>query len=92
MKKQVLILALATTVYGQESMSLKDAVGLAMQKSKVIEASGASNDAASARIRQARSGLLPKVNYSESWTRSDNPVSSNFSQPQSHQKHNNPGR
>jgi len=74
MNKQLLILALAATVYGQESMSLKDAVGLAMQKSKVIEASSASNDAASARITQARGGFLPKVNYSESWTRSDNPV------------------
>jgi outer membrane protein TolC len=45
-----------------------------MERSKVIEASGASKDAASARITQARSGVLPKVNYSESWARSDNPV------------------
>ncbi len=55
-------------------MSLKGAVAMAMQSSKVIEASGASNDAALARITQARSGLFPKVNYSESWTRSDNSV------------------
>jgi len=74
MKQHLFLLALASAVYGQEGMSLKDAVGVAMQKSKVIEASTASNDAASARITQARSGFLPKVNYSESLTRSDNPV------------------
>jgi len=74
MKKHLLLFALSIAVYGQEGLSLKEAVSLAMQKSKVIEASGASIDAASARITQAKSGLLPKVNYSESWTRSDNPV------------------
>jgi outer membrane protein TolC len=31
-------------------------------------------EAASARVRQAESGRLPKLNYSESWQRSNNPV------------------
>src|SRR5688572_27087478 len=31
-------------------------------------------NAAETRVARARSGLLPKVNYSESWTRSDNAV------------------
>ena len=39
-----------------------------------MEASVASRDAASARVTEAKGGLLPKVNYSESWARSDNPV------------------
>lgn len=39
-----------------------------------MEASGASKEAMRARVTEARSGFLPKVNYSESWTRSDNPV------------------
>ena len=55
-------------------MSLKDAVRLALDKNKSIEASGAATKAADTGISEARSGLLPKVNYSESWTRSDNPV------------------
>ena len=55
-------------------MSLNDAVRLALGKNKSIEASGAASKAADTRISQARSGLLPKVNYSESWARSDNPV------------------
>ena len=74
MNNKLLIFALAATVEAQEPMSLHDAVGLAMQRSKVVEASSASKDAAAARITQARSGLLPKVNYAESWTRSNNPV------------------
>jgi len=39
-----------------------------------VEASDASRKAAESRIAEARGGNLPKVNYSESWTRSDNPV------------------
>lgn len=74
MNKLPLIFALAVLASGQEAISLKDAVRQAMQRSKVIVASGASKDAATARISQAKSGLFPKVNYSESWARSDNPV------------------
>ena len=55
-------------------MSLKDAVRLALNRNKSVEASNASTKAAESRIAEARSGNLPKVNYSESWTRSDNPV------------------
>jgi outer membrane protein TolC len=55
-------------------MSLNDAVRLALDMNKSIEASSAAKNAAESRISEARSGFLPKVNYSESWTRSDNPV------------------
>jgi len=55
-------------------MSLNDAVRIALDKNKSIEASGAARKAAEMRVSEARSGLLPKVNYSESWARSDNPV------------------
>ncbi|MFL6447399.1 MAG: TolC family protein [Bryobacteraceae bacterium] len=65
---------MTATAYSKDALSLRDAVRQAMARSKVIEAAGASNDAALAHITQARSGLLPKVNFAESWTRSDNPV------------------
>jgi outer membrane protein TolC len=55
-------------------MSLNDAVRLALDKNKSIEASNAAKKGADTRISEARSSRLPKVNYSESWTRSDNPV------------------
>ena len=75
MKKTLLILALWSLPVGAQSpMSLKDAVRLALDKNKSIEASAAARDAAEGRVREARGGALPKVNYSESWTSSDNPV------------------
>lgn len=65
---------LCLPAWGQDPMSLKDAVRLALDKNKSIQASGAADKAAENRVAEARGGLLPKVNYSESWTRSDNPV------------------
>jgi outer membrane protein TolC len=60
--------------WAQDQMSLKDAVHLALTGNKSVEASDASRKAAESRIAEARAGNLPRVNYSESWTRSDNPV------------------
>ncbi|MBZ5678019.1 MAG: TolC family protein [Acidobacteriia bacterium] len=74
MKTLTLIFALASFARGQDAISLKEAVRQSIARNKVIEASGASIDAASARVTEAKSGLLPKVNYAESWARSDNPV------------------
>ncbi len=58
----------------QDPMSLKDAVRLALDANKSMAASAAASKAAESRVAEARGGNLPKVNYSESWTRSDNPV------------------
>ena len=75
MRKQCAILALTPALLGaQDSLSLRDAVDLALKNNKAIEAAAASKDAAQARVTQARSGYLPRADYSESWTRSDNPV------------------
>jgi outer membrane protein TolC len=75
MKRILLILLLGFPVGAQDAaMSLNDAVRLALDKNKSIEASNAAKKGADTRISEARSGFLPKVNYSESWTRSDNPV------------------
>lgn len=75
MKKLLITLLLATVSAGaQDAISLKDAVLLAVGQNKSLEASAAARNGAQTRVTQARSGLLPKVNYSESWTRSNNPV------------------
>lgn len=74
LKKLTFIFALSALACGQDAISLKEAVRQSMTRSKVIEASGAATEAASARVTGAKGGLLPKVNYSESWARSDNPV------------------
>lgn len=68
------MLAISAAGWAQEALSLRDAVRAALDRNHGIAASAAVEDAAAARIRQARSGYLPKVNYQESWTRSDNPV------------------
>ena len=60
--------------WAQEPMSLKDAVHQALDRNKSVEASVAARKGAESRIAEARGGSLPKVNYSESWARSDNPV------------------
>ena len=74
MKTLTLIFALAIFARGQDAISLKEAARHSMARSKVIEASSAASDAASARVTEAKSGWLSKVTYWESWTRSDNPV------------------
>ena len=78
MPKQSILLLTAMfsglTSWAQDAISLKDAVRIALSGNKAVAASAASNDAAASRIAEAKSGFLPKVDYAESWTRSDNPV------------------
>jgi outer membrane protein len=75
MKKTLLMLVLwSLRGWALDQMSLKDAVHQALDRNKSVEASVAARKAAESRIVEARGGNLPKVNYSESWTRSDNPV------------------
>jgi outer membrane protein len=69
-----IVALLAWPLGAQTPLSLKDAVRLALEKHPSIEAVGAEVKAAETRIQQAHSGYLPKLNYSESWQRSDNPV------------------
>jgi outer membrane protein len=72
--KQPLFLLLAGPLLAQDSLSLRDAVRLALRENQAIAAAAAQMSASSARIEEARAGRLPKVNYSESFVRSDNPV------------------
>lgn len=74
MKQTLLLIFLAAIACGQDSLSLKEAVRVALDGNRTIAAAAAAEDAATARLQQARSGYLPKVNYQESWARSDNPV------------------
>ena len=72
--KNLILLALAAPLLAQDALSLRDAVQLALRQNKAITATNAGTEASSARIEEAWAGWLPKVNYSESFTRSDNPV------------------
>jgi outer membrane protein TolC len=69
-----LLLLLALNLPAQEPLSLRDAVRVALRENKTLAAAAAGVQAAASRVTEARGGRLPKVNYSESWARSDNPV------------------
>ncbi len=62
------------SAWGQDALSLPDAVRAALGRNQAVVSSGEAKKAAESRIAAARAGKLPQVNYSESWTRSDNPV------------------
>jgi outer membrane protein TolC len=69
-----LLFILAGPLLAQDSLSVREAVRLALRENKAIAATNAEMRASAARIDEARAGRLPKVNYSESFARSDNPV------------------
>lgn len=72
--RKLLLFVLAVPLLAQDPLSLRDAVRLALRENKAVAASNAGMRASEARIEGARAGMLPKVNYSESFVRSDNPV------------------
>lgn len=72
--KAAILLTIGLPLLAQEPMSLNQAVAVALRNNAAIKASEATQKAADSRIAEARAGRLPKVNYSESWARSDNPV------------------
>jgi outer membrane protein len=68
------VILLALPVWAQDPLSLRDAVRLGLRENKAIAGTTAGLQASQARITQARGGMLPKINYAESFARSDNPV------------------
>lgn len=73
MKIPVLLL-LAGAAWGQDALSLRDAVRVALQGNPAVAAAAAAGRASATQSAQARALRLPKVDYSESFVRSDNPV------------------
>src|SRR6266542_3803236 len=69
-----LLLVLCVPLWAQTPLSLHDAVQLAIRGNQAITGSDAGVRASESRIAQARAGMRPKVNYTESFARSDNPV------------------
>ena len=75
MKRALLLLVLCPPpVWAQPPLSLKEAVVLALNTHKSVESATAAKQAAESRLAGARGAVLPRVQYSESWSRSDNPV------------------
>ncbi len=72
--KPITFVLLVLPAAAQGPLTLKDAVRLALETHPSVGAARSEVKAAEIRITEARAGYLPKLNYSESWTRSDNPV------------------
>ncbi len=70
----LLILIPAICAFGQEPLTLRDAVNTALRQNKAMAALEAGAKMADARLTQARSGRLPHIGYNESYARSNNPV------------------
>jgi len=68
------ILIASAALWAQDTLSLKDAVAAALRQHPAAEAASSQVLAAETRIAAARSGYLPKLNYSESFQRTNNPV------------------
>lgn len=78
-KSHILILWFAAALLGapvraEEALTLSGAIAAALKQHPSMEVAAARIQAADARVRQAQGSWLPKVNYQESWARSNNPV------------------
>jgi outer membrane protein TolC len=58
----------------QEALTLRQAVNLALLSNPLVAATDAGEKEAEARIHQAHSGYLPRLQFSESLQRGNNPV------------------
>ena len=68
------VLILTPLVWAQAPLALSDAVRTALDNHPSLEAGAARVKAARTRIEQAHGNFLPKVNYTEMFARSNNPV------------------
>ena len=72
--RTTLVFLLAVPLWAQDALSLREAVRLAIRENASVAGTTAGARASETRITQAHAGMLPKINYSESFARSDNPV------------------
>ena len=57
-----------------QTLSLQEAVRIALEKNPTVQAAEAYSDAVEQGIREAKAGRLPRVDFSEGFTRGNNPV------------------
>src|SRR5215470_12850254 len=74
MLRALALLILVPPLPAQEALTLREAVDLALRSSPLVAAADAGEKEAEARIHQAHSGYLPRLQFSESLQRGNNPV------------------
>jgi outer membrane protein TolC len=72
--RRILALLVTVPIWAQDTLSLREAVWLSLRENKAVAATVSATEASGARVLEARAGMLPKLNYTESFARSDNPV------------------
>src|ERR1035441_5111511 len=72
--RTTLLFLLAVPLWAQDALSLSEAVRLAIRENASVAGTSEGARASETRIAQASAGMLPKINYAESFARSDNPV------------------
>ena len=70
----IFVSLLAATAAAQAPLSLQQAVNMALEKNPQRKMAVADQRAAAAGVQEARSGLLPRLGFSESATRGNDPV------------------
>jgi outer membrane protein TolC len=75
---RLMLLVLATMAplraAAQEPLTLDQAVQAALTQNASLRAARAARDETDARVREARSGFFPRLTFTESWQRGDQPV------------------
>jgi len=74
MRRTLALFVCAVPLTAQEPLTLRQAVDLAVRSNPLVAAANAGEKESEARIRQARSGYLPRAQFSESLQRGNNPV------------------
>jgi outer membrane protein len=74
MHRTLTLFFLSAPLAAQEALTLREAVDLALRSNPLVAAADAGEKEAEARIHQARSGYLPRLEFSESLQRGNNPV------------------
>jgi outer membrane protein TolC len=70
----IILSGITGPLHAQERLGLDDAIRRATERNPAIAASKSSEDLAAAGIAQAKAGWLPRLEYVESWQRSNQPV------------------
>jgi outer membrane protein len=70
----IAIFVMSAPLRAQEVLTLRQAVDLALRSNPLVTAAEAGEKEAEARIQQARSAYMPRVQFSESFQRGNNPV------------------
>ena len=70
----LLILTVAVSSYAAETLTLEQAVETAIKNNPGLKAADAQVEAADAGVLRSASGFLPKLNISETWSKTNNPL------------------